>query len=129
MEENNKQSEEFLSQLANIAEAFIFLSPTVTNIGIELELEEDDEKKDSEMPVAEPLILGQQLNNILNELVDCLSSKPIKLDNLIFNLKRKLKSKSKINYLKNKTKFKRIEFNSKTNYKFFSVKKVIDLLT
>jgi len=62
-------------------------------------------------------------------LVDCLSSKPIKLDNLIFNLKRKLKSKSKINYLKNKTKFKRIEFNSKTNYKFFSVKKVIDLLT
>ena len=41
MEENNKQSEEFLSQLANIAESFNFLSPTVTNIGVELELEED----------------------------------------------------------------------------------------
>ena len=41
MEENNKQSEEFLSQLANIAESLNFLHPTVTNIGIELELKKD----------------------------------------------------------------------------------------
>ncbi len=61
-------------------------------------------------------------------VIDCLSSKPIRLMNLIFNLKKKLRSKSKINFIDSKTKFKKIEFNSKINYKFFSVKKVINSL-
>ena len=61
-------------------------------------------------------------------VIDCLSSKPIKLKDLIINLKKKLNSKSKINYINKKSKFKRVEFNSKTYNKFFSVKKTINLL-
>ena len=49
-------------------------------------------------------------------IIDCLSSKPIRLMNLIFNLKKKLSSKSKINFIDSKTKLKKIEFNSKINY-------------
>ena len=37
-------------------------------------LDDDDEKKDSDMTKAEPIVLGEQLYTILNELVDCLSS-------------------------------------------------------
>ena len=61
-------------------------------------------------------------------IIDCLSSKPIKLKDLISYLKRKLNSKSKINYINKKNKFKKNKFNSKISYKFFSVKKVINLL-
>jgi len=61
-------------------------------------------------------------------LVDCLSSKPIKLSNIIFFLKKKLKSKSKINFIDSREKFKKIEFNPLVDYKFFSVKKVLNLL-
>ena len=61
-------------------------------------------------------------------IIDCLSSKPIKLKVLISYLKRKLNSKSKINYINKKNKFKKNKFNSKISYKFFSVKKVINLL-
>tara|TARA_Y100000031_G_scaffold144523_1_gene176077 strand:- start:182 stop:1003 length:822 start_codon:yes stop_codon:yes gene_type:complete len=67
-------------------------------------------------------------NKIKKTIIDCLSSKPIKLEDLINNLKKKLNSKSKVNYINKKNKFKRIEFNSKTYYKFFSVKKAINLL-
>tara|TARA_R110002110_G_scaffold399041_3_gene614737 strand:+ start:3264 stop:3509 length:246 start_codon:yes stop_codon:yes gene_type:complete len=39
MEEGSRQSEEFLPQLANIAESFNFLANNLKNIRIELELE------------------------------------------------------------------------------------------
>jgi len=61
-------------------------------------------------------------------IIDCVSSKPIKLKKLIIYLKKKLKSNSKINYVIKKNKFKKIKFNSKISYNFFSVKKAIDLL-
>ena len=61
-------------------------------------------------------------------IVDCLSSKPIKLQKLIIYLKNKLKSNSKINYMTKKNKFKKNIFNSKIDYRFFNVKKVVDLL-
>jgi nucleoside-diphosphate-sugar epimerase len=61
-------------------------------------------------------------------IVDCLSSKPMKLKNLVESLKKKLNSKSNIKYLNKKKKFKKIKFNPKINYEFFSVKKTINLL-
>ena len=61
-------------------------------------------------------------------IIDCLSSKPIKLKVLVNNLKKRLNSKSKVNYIDKENKFKKIKFNSKINYNFFTVKKVIDLL-
>jgi len=61
-------------------------------------------------------------------IIDCLSSQPIKLKDLISYLRIKLNSRSKINYINEKSKFKKKEFNSKISYKFFSVKKVINLL-
>ncbi len=64
-----------------------------------------------------------------NKIIDCVSSKPIKLKNLVLNLKKKLKSKSNIKFLKMKNHFKKIKFNSKTKYNFFSVNKAISLLT
>jgi len=61
-------------------------------------------------------------------IIDCLSSKPIKLKHLISYLKRKLNSKSKINYVNKKNKFIKKKLNSKISYKFYTVKKVINLL-
>jgi len=40
-------------------------------------------------------------------IIDCQSSKLIRLMNLIFNFKKKLKSKSKINFIDSKTKLKK----------------------
>ena len=73
------------------------------------------------------LISGKSKKN--NKIIDCVSSKPIKLKSLVINLKKKLKSKSNIKFLKMKNYFKKIKFNSKTEYNFFSVKKAISLLT
>ena len=67
-------------------------------------------------------------NKRKKNIIDCLSSKRIKLVDLINNLKKKLNSRSKINYINKKNKFKKIEFNLKAGYKFFSVKKAIELL-
>lgn len=61
-------------------------------------------------------------------IIDCLSSSPIKLKYLIYYLKRKLKSKSKISFLYKKNKYKKIKFNPKVNFNFSTVKKAIDLL-
>ena len=85
------------------------------------------------------LIHINDLNNLINHfivkknnkkkiIVDCLSAEPIKLLNLIYFLKKKIKSKSKINFINNKNKFKKIEYNTIKNYNFFSVKKAIGLL-
>ena len=38
------------------------------------ELPEDDEAKNKDLPEAEPMVLGQQLYTVLNELVDCLAT-------------------------------------------------------
>ena len=67
-------------------------------------------------------------NKSKKTIIDCLSSKPIKLEDLINNLKKKLNSRSKINYINKKNKFKKIKFNLKADYKFFSVKKAIEQL-
>ena len=61
-------------------------------------------------------------------LIDCLSSKPVKLFTLVNTLKRKLKSRSKINIFKKKTHSKKVIKNHFNNYNFFTVKKVINLL-
>ena len=60
--------------------------------------------------------------------IDCLSSKSIQLSKIIFFLKKKLKSKSKINFLSSEEKFKKIQFHPISNYKFFTVKKALNLL-
>jgi len=67
-------------------------------------------------------------NNKKKVIVDCLSSKPIKLKDLVKSLKKKLNSKSNIKYINKKKVFKKIKFNPKTDYEFFSVKKTINLL-
>ena len=61
-------------------------------------------------------------------LIDCLSSNAIRLSNLMIYLKNKIKSNSKINFLISKDRFKKIDRNSRFNYKFFSVKKAISSL-
>ena len=61
-------------------------------------------------------------------IIDCLSSSPIKLEYLVVNLKKKLDSKSKINYINKENKFRRIQYNSRPKYKFFNVKKAVSLL-
>ena len=62
-------------------------------------------------------------------IIDCLSSKPMKLKILVNLLKRKLNSKSKINYVSSKVKFKKIQLNKGINYQFFNVRKASLLLT
>ena len=62
-------------------------------------------------------------------IIDCLSSKPIKLKILVNLLKRKLNSKSKINCISSKVKFKKIQLNKGINYQFFNVRKASLLLT
>ena len=74
------------------------------------------------------LIYYSILHNKNKIIIDCLSSNPIKLKNLINYLKIKLNSSSKINFLYKKNKYKKIKFNSKIMYKFFSVKKTVNLL-
>ena len=85
------------------------------------------------------LIHINDLNNLINHfivkknnskkiIVDCLSSQPIKLLNLIYFLKKKLKSKSKINFINKKNEYKKIKFNKKIKYRFFSLTKVMNLL-
>jgi len=61
-------------------------------------------------------------------IIDCISSNPIKLYQLIANLKKKLKSKSKITCINKKNEYKKIKFNQKIDYKFFSVKRATNLL-
>ena len=62
-------------------------------------------------------------------IMDCLSSNPIKLKSLVHLLKKRINSKSKINYIDSKLKFKKIRFNTKTKYQFFDVRKASLLLT
>jgi len=59
--------------------------------------------------------------------IDCLSSNSIKLEDLVINLKKKLASKSKINFINKKNKFRKVQYNSKPKYKFFNVKKAVSL--
>ncbi len=63
-------------------------------------------------------------------IINCLSSKAIILKKLVNYVVKKLNSKSEINFInkKNNFKIKKTNFFSRTNYKFFEVKKVIDLL-
>jgi nucleoside-diphosphate-sugar epimerase len=72
--------------------------------------------------------LIQNTSKVEKKIINCLSSKPIVLKKLVNYVVKKFNSKSKINFITKKNNFKRIKSFSRSNYKFFKVKKVIDLL-